>query len=266
MQYSTNLLKMRTELAAPVNYYLNITNATELCMNKYIDKNIELHYVGEIYCIGCGSKTYKSFAQGYCYKCFTTSPETEACILKPELCRAHEGIARDMEFARHHCLQPHYVYLAASSDIKVGITRESQVPTRWIDQGAHAAIKLAKVPNRYSAGVLEVALKSHFPDKTNWRAMLTNQCVDPNLLLFAFEKAANALKGEMKQYMLSHQSIETIQYPAMNFPAKVNSLDFEKTPRIQGKLMAIKGQYLIFEGGNVLNIRKFGGYRVNINV
>lgn len=262
MQHNIKLQKMQTQQGLPVNYYLHSQTGTELLINKYIDKTVKLHYTGEINCILCGAKTYKSFAQGHCYKCFSTAPENDECVLKPELCRAHEGIARDMEFAQQHCLQPHYVYLAASSEIKVGITRQSQIPTRWIDQGAHAAIKIAQTPNRYTAGIIEVELKKHFTDKTNWRKMLANNCINSNLLFNAQKHANEVISPQYKLYFLNNQEIETLQYPALFFPTKVNSMDFDKTPRIEGKLIAIKGQYLIFEGGNVLNIRKFGGYNV----
>ena len=136
-------------------------------------QEISMQYKGRINCLKCGRETKKSFAQGYCYPCFTTAPETEECVLRPELCRAHEGIARDMDYAKKHCLIEHVVYLSLTSGLKVGVTRNTQVPTRWIDQGAVKALELARTPNRYTAGLIEVALKSHIADKTNWRKMLS---------------------------------------------------------------------------------------------
>ena len=158
MNYTGTLLKMKTDLQDPVIYNLPIGDDLVL-MNDLIGKYIVFDWKKEIYCISCGKKTNKSFAQGHCYPCFINSPETSECILRPELCEAHNGIARDIEWAEKHCLKDHYVYLAISSGIKVGVTRSTQIPTRWIDQGAWKAIKLAKTPNRYIAGLIEVKLK-----------------------------------------------------------------------------------------------------------
>ncbi len=166
-----NILKMQTVLNDPVSYYLPI-GGNELYMNEMIGNNILLEYLGEIHCIRCGRKTSRSFFQGYCYPCYTSAPETEVCVLNPELCRAHLGEARDMEYAKGHCLIEHVVYLSITSGIKVGVTRNTQVPHRWIDQGAVMAIEMARTPNRYLAGLAEVSLKVYVGDKTNWRGML----------------------------------------------------------------------------------------------
>ena len=71
----------------------------------------------------------KSFNQGYCYTCFQNSPMSSECIIKPELCRAHLGEGRDMEWEREHHLKDHYVYLAVSSGVKVELLeiRRSQL-------------------------------------------------------------------------------------------------------------------------------------------
>ncbi|HRW62960.1 MAG TPA: DUF2797 domain-containing protein, partial [Bacteroidales bacterium] len=219
-------------------------------------------YHHEIYCIRCGRKTNQSFHQGYCYPCFRTAPETDDCILKPEMCRAHEGISRDMEWSKDHCLTEHVVYLAISSGLKVGVTRISQIPTRWIDQGASYAIKIAQTPNRYLAGLIEVNLKKNFADKTNWRNMLTNKIDTETRLTEQKDRARELVKKEFKSYFIDDNSIVEIQYPVIEYPQKVNSLSFDKEEVITGKLIGIKGQYLIFEDGNVLNIRKHNGYLV----
>jgi hypothetical protein len=258
------LKKMTTRLAEPVVYSLG-EEGNQIILNDYLGKPIKLTYTGKITCLACGRKTNKSFAQGYCYPCFLNSPETEECVLHPELCRAHEGIARNMEFAAEHCLQDHFVYLALSSDIKVGITRSTQIPTRWIDQGAWKAIKLAKVPNRFTSGLVEVALKSVMPDKTNWRKMLKNENADLDLLS-AKQKATEYLVPELKQFVTEDNSITTIEYPVLKYPVKLNSLDFEKQSVISGVLTGIKGQYLMFDYENVINIRKFGGYEVDVDL
>ena len=40
----------------------------------------------------------------------------------------------------------------------------------------------------------------------------------------------------------------------------------DKSPNFSGKLMGIKGQYLIFEDGTVFNVRTYEGYVVKIEV
>lgn len=264
MQYDIVLKKMSARHSNPVEYFMG--DANEISCNQLIGKNIKLEFTGKIHCLHCGKITKKSFGQGYCYPCFISIPETEDCVLKPELCQAHLGIARDMEFAKEHCLIDHVVYIAFSSEFKVGITRISQVPTRWIDQGATAAIKIAIVPNRYTAGMVEVALKKHFTDKTNWRLMLTDKfSITPDFKQ-AIEIVSNQMPQEYQKYIIANQENYSFTYPVNKYPAKINSFDFDKNPVLEGVLSGIKGQYLIFENGNVINIRKFGGYRVLLSI
>lgn len=260
-----NLRKMRAEWGSPINYYIDFED-DNISLNSYIGKIIKFEYTGEINCIKCGRKTKKSFSQGFCYPCFTTAPETEECVIRPELCRAHEGIARDMEYAETHCLIDHFVYLSLTSGIKVGVTRNTQIPTRWIDQGAIKAIILAKTPNRYLAGKIEVTLKNYLADKTNWRNMLTNKINDHRDLCEVKALAASRLPEDLKQYISNEDLITELSYPNLSVPEKVVSLNFDKTPMVQGVLTGIKGQYLIFDNRSVLNIRKFGGYKVVLNV
>ena len=172
MEIIGNISKMESSREDIVQYRLPLGNH-KINMNELIGQNIQLEFRGQIHCIKCGRETRKSFAQGYCYPCFTTAPETEECVLRPELCRAQEGEARDMEYAEKHCLTDQVVYLSITSGLKVGVTRSTQVPTRWIDQGALRAIEFARTPNRYTAGLMEVAMKNHIADKTNWRKMLS---------------------------------------------------------------------------------------------
>ena len=232
-------------------------------VNDLIGTQITLEYLGHIHCIRCGRETKKSFAQGYCYPCFTTAPETEECVLKPELCRAHEGIARDMDYAREHCLSEQVVYLAMTSGLKVGVTRSSQIPTRWIDQGAIRAIELARTPNRYTAGLLEVALKEHVADKTNWRKMLSGS--DPGETDLAIEKQrlSGLVPPEFAPYLIPDDRQTELEYPVLHYPEKIVSLDFEKDPLVSGVLTGIKGQYLMLDRNRVINLRKFGGYQVS---
>ena len=255
MKIQGALLKMSTELNDPVDYNLLLGNE-KVYMNELVGKEVSITYLNEIHCIRCGRETKKSFHQGYCYPCFRTAPETDDCILRPEMCKAHEGISRDMEWSKDHCLQDHIVYLAISSGLKVGITR--------IDQGASYAVKIAQVPNRYTAGILEVNLKKHFADKTNWRSMLTNKVDTETKLLEQKEKAKEVVRKDLVKYFIDDDEILEITYPVSNYPDKVNSFSFDKEDKIEGKLVGIKGQYLIFEGGKVLNVRKHNGYEVEL--
>ena len=252
------ILKMKTELKSPVQYHLPI-NEQFLGMNQWIGKHIQFHFNGEIYCLDCGQLTKKSFNQGFCYTCFQNSPMSSECIIKPELCRAHLGEGRDMEWERKHHLKDHYVYLAVSSGVKVGITRDTQVPTRWIDQGASYAVPIARTPNRYLCGMIEVSLKQHLSDRTAWQRMLKNEITHVDLTEKR-EEVFKLIPKEYHKYLLKKEDILNIQYPVNVYPTKVNSLSFDKTPTIQGRLMGIKGQYLIFENGQVLNMRKHQAY------
>jgi len=259
------LLKMHGEIGDEVSYYLPL-GSDIINMNELLGENIELEYQGIIHCIKCGKVTRKSFAQGFCYPCFSTAPETSECVLRPELCRAHEGESRDMKWSEDHCLQDHIVYLAVSSGLKVGVTRSSQVPTRWIDQGAWKAIKLAKTPNRFLAGKIEVELKAKMSDKTNWRKMLTNE-IDRDINLVEEKNiASGSLTKELSIYLSPENEITEITYPVLQYPVKVKSQSFDKLNIISGKLTGIKGQYLIFSDGSVLNIRKHNGYLINMEI
>jgi len=263
MSASGNIRKMSVQIGDPIMYTLNLS--TDVDMNARIGKHIRLEWNGIINCLACKKVTKKSFGQGFCYTCFMNAPESAECIIRPELCRAHLGEGRDPEWEEKHHNKPHIVYLAASSAVKVGITREDQVPTRWIDQGATAAIRLAETENRYEAGRVEVALKELFTDRTNWRKMLTND-VD-NTIDLEEEKWAleEHLPADIMDLFSENDEIVNLNYPVLEFPTKVKSLSFDKTPVIEGVLKGIKGQYLFFENNEVLNIRKHTSYYVEIN-
>ncbi|MDA3779533.1 MAG: DUF2797 domain-containing protein [Bacteroidales bacterium] len=255
---------MRTSQDEKIQYFLPI-GENEIFMNELIGRKIEFTFAGQINCIKCGRLTNKSFHQGYCFRCFRTAPEAEDCVLRPELCRAHEGIAREMEFAKNHCLKDHYVYLALTSGLKVGVTRKTQIPTRWIDQGATSAIIIAQTPNRHLAGVIEVELKKYFADKTNWRKMLQNETIQNINLMTEKEKAFNKIKTELKKYFLKDSQIRNLVFPIERYPEKISSINFEKISNYVGILKGIKGQYLIFNDNKVLNIRKHNGFFLDIN-
>ena len=187
--------------------------------------------------------------------------------MKPELSTAHLGIAdRDLEYEQKVQLQPHIVYLALSSEVKVGVTRKTQMPTRWIDQGASQAISIVEVPNRYLAGITEVALKNHYTDKTNWRKMVQNDIVHIDLIAEKL-KLEKLIPAEVQEfYHLDKNDLYEMHFPVLNYPKKVNSLNLDKAPNFKGKLAGIKGQYLIFEDGTVFNIRSFEGYVVHLEI
>jgi len=264
MTYEGVLTKMQTEFGNPIQYYLVFENSF-LNVNQLLNKNIEINFVG-FQCLNCGKKK-KIFRQGFCYDCFYSSAAVGDWIMKPELSTAHLGIQdRDLVYEEKVQLQPHIVYLALSSEVKVGVTRKTQMPTRWIDQGANKAISIVEVPNRYLAGITEVALKNHYADKTNWRKMLTNTFDQVDLIAERL-KVEHLIPTEVQEYFYSQKNdLYEMHYPVLEYPNKVNSLSLDKTPQFQGKLTGIKGQYLIFEGGTVFNIRGSEGYVVTINV
>jgi hypothetical protein len=264
MIYEGVLTKMQTEYSNPIQYYLVFENSF-LSLNQLLDKNIEINFLG-YQCLQCGKKK-KIFRQGFCYDCFMSSPAAGDWIMKPELSTAHLDIEdRDLEYEKRVQLQPHIVYLALSSEVKVGVTRKTQVPTRWIDQGAVQAIPIVEVPNRYLAGITEVALKDHFADKTNWQKMLKNEVPDADLI----QERANLkyiIPKEVQDFFHPEkEDLYNLHFPVLEFPKKVTSLNLDKTPNFSGKLMGIKGQYLIFQDGTVFNVRTFEGYVVKISL
>jgi hypothetical protein len=203
---------------------------------------------------------------GYCYDCFYKLPQAADWVINPELSKAHlDQEDRDLEYEKKVQLQPHIVYLANSSSIKVGVTRKSQVPTRWIDQGAHEAIEIVEVPNRYLAGVAEVALKDFVSDKTNWRAMVTNDIKDEDLTDWR-DRLKDHLPDEVQQYFIASNKETNLDFPVLQYPSKPKSLNLEKTPFYEGVLKGIKGQYLLFEDNTVFNVRSNEGYVVSLDV
>lgn len=266
------LRKMRAQLGAPVEYQL-LAGDDAVSLNAYLGARVKLDYLGAISCMHCGRATRKSFSQGYCYPCFQSLAQCDSCIVSPEKCHHAAGTCREPAWAEAHCMQPHIVYLANSSGIKVGITRGTQVPTRWIDQGAVQALPILSVQTRLQSGVVETLFKRHIADKTNWRAMLKGQ-VDTLDLAAERDRLLALCEHEIAelQQRFGLQAIQrldgaqpiAIQYPVLEHPSKVSSLDFDKTPAIEGRLLGIKGQYLMLDTG-VLNIRKFGAYHVRFS-
>ncbi len=257
------LHKMKVELNDDVNYSLTLSE--EILMNELVGKSISMKWTGKIVCSNCQKSIKKTFNDGLCYTCFLSAPQAADCIMRPELCRAHLGEGRDVAWEEANHNQPHVVYLAASDIVKVGVTRSTQIPTRWIDQGASAAIRLAETPNRYEAGKLEVALKSFFSDKTNWQRMLKNEVDDSIDLVEEKWTLHDQLPSDLTEFFSENDEVISLNFPVLEYPTKVSSMSFDKTPEISGKLVGIKGQYLIFDGGSVINIRKHTGYYIEIS-
>lgn len=265
MIYKGNLSKMRTVYKTPVQYFLTLGDE-EIMMNDLIGKDINIDYEGVIHCRVCGRKIKKAYGEGFCYPDFLKSPQNSPCIIHPEKCEAHLGKGRDMEWEKAHHLQPHIVYLALSSGLKVGVTRATQVPTRWIDQGAWKAGVIAETPYRRLAGEIEVALKQYVSDKTPWQKMLKNVLAEDVLLEQELPKIRKLIENEFGEYIVEEEKngIMEIVYPVVDYPTKVKSVTLDKVPKVSGQLMGIKGQYLIFEEGKVINIRRHTGYEITL--
>lgn len=271
-----NVEKMLTNLVgsneATVHYQLPIGDS-RVDMNALIGEKIQLRHLGEINCIHCGRKTKKSFSQGYCYPCFRDLARCDTCIMSPEKCHYAAGTCREPEWADQYCMTDHFVYLANSSGVKVGITRGNQIPIRWMDQGAIQALPIFRVASRLQSGLVEAVFKNHVADKTNWRTMLKGavDLIDlpaerDRLLMECKDDIAQLQKQfglQAIQAINDAQSV-SIDYPVLEYPTKISSLNFDKNPEVQGVLKGIKGQYLIFDVG-VLNIRKFSGYQLELS-
>lgn len=242
-------------------------------LNAWLGHKIRLRFTGVIRCTHCNRKTSKSFNQGYCFPCFKALAQCDSCIVSPEKCHFHLGTCREPEWAEQYCRTDHIVYLANSSGIKVGITRASQMPTRWIDQGAVQALPIARVADRHLSGLLEVLCKDFVADKTNWRALLRG---DAELVDLAGSRDAllrdagagiaqlQAQHGVAAVQVLQDAEEQKFFYPVLRYPDKISTFNFDKDPLVEGELLGIKGQYLLFAEG-VLNIRKFTAYEVEFS-
>lgn len=265
MKYSGNLDKMWVDHTSPVTYELALGD-DRLRMSDLLGRRIRLAFEGRINCVNCGKLTKKAFGEGYCYPCFISAPENAECIIRPELCEAHLGKGRDPEWEQAKHNQPHIVYLALTSGVKVGVARVENTPARWMDQGAWKVIRLAETPYRRLAGEIEVFLKDFVTDKTNWQRMLKNEMDTTADLLSEKESLLNELPEELGQYYSENDEVLEFIYPVLEYPSKVTSMNFDKTPIIEGTINGLRGQYLLLSGGQALNIRKFSGYWVDINL
>jgi len=267
------LRKMTTDLQATVNYHLPVADQL-IALNPLIGKPIKLTFTGAIACIHCQRPMKKSFNQGYCYPCFRSLAQCDLCIMKPETCHYEAGTCREPKWGDEFCFQAHYVYLANSSGIKVGITRHTQIPTRWMDQGAVQALPILKVQSRFISGLAEVVIAEHVSDKTSWQRMLKNLQEPVDLVAKRDELLATCQApiaaiierfGEQSIELLPDAAVVDINYPVEQYPSKVKSFNFDKQPEVEGVLKGIKGQYLLLDTG-VINIRKFTGYEIEFEV
>ncbi|MCK9397382.1 MAG: DUF2797 domain-containing protein [Methylobacter sp.] len=267
------LRKMHVRLEQPVQYELPVGDQL-VALNPLIGRPIKLTYTGKIFCIHCNRPIKKSFNQGYCYPCFISLAQCDMCIMKPETCHYAAGTCREPSWGEEFCFQPHVVYLANSSGIKVGITRQSQIPTRWIDQGAVQALPIFKVQSRYISGLVEVAIAKHVSDKTSWQQMLKSKADAIDLVAKRDELIAvcetelaeiTQRFGPQAIEFLADQSVVDIHFPVDSYPVKVKSFNLDKDAEVAGVLHGIKGQYLLLDTG-VINIRKFAGYEIEFSV
>ncbi len=253
-----------------VHYTLNLDQP--VLLNPFLGQEISLEFLGEMQCVGCGRSLKKTFQQGYCFPCTQSKAACDLCIVKPERCHFHLGTCREPEWGNAHCMQKHVVYLANTSGLKVGITRLKNIPQRFIDQGATEALPIFEVDSRYHSGLIEVLLAQHLADKTNWRKMLQG-APKPLDLLAEKTHIAERLIQPLESLALAHDitvrpavlPLFELTYPVLEYPTKVHSLSFDKTPVINGILQGIKGQYLLLSTG-VLNIRNATGYRVKLTL
>lgn len=250
---------MEVKHTNPVDYYLPLGNE-KIHLNPLLGKKIKFEFQNKIHCISCQKPTKSSFNQGYCFKCMNSLAACDMCILKPELCHFDQGTCREPEWAKSHCMIDHFVYLANSSGLKVGITRHTQIPTRWIDQGAIAAIPIGRVKNRLQSGLVESEFKNHVDDSTNWQKMLKGviEFID---LEEKRDELLNYWPESIMGEPLMNEKVTTIEYPVLEYPKKVTSLNLDKNPLVEGTLLGIKGQYLILDTG-VINMRKYQGYHI----
>lgn len=274
-KYMGQLHKMTVLDANPVQYYFAFTQplSEPLLVNQYLGEQLNLKFTGKINCIACQRSIKKTYQQGYCFPCAQKLASCDMCILKPETCHFHLGTCREPEWGLAYCFVPHIVYLANSSGLKVGLTRETQVPTRWIDQGATQALPILRVKSRYQAGLIESAIANLIADKTDWRKMLLNGApvidlaIERNKLFSQISDMIQQVAGKFKFgdiEILTAEPVKEITYPVLQYPQKVTALNLDKTPEISGILQGIRGQYLMFDIG-VINLRKYTGYEIEVS-
>lgn len=267
---SGTLTKMPAHTSSTLEYVLPVGDS-QVALTPFLGKPLTLKHTGQIFCSHCGKKTKKSYSQGHCFVCMKKLASCDMCIMKPETCHFDQGTCREPEWAQSHCMVDHYVYLSNTSSLKVGITRHTQIPTRWIDQGATQGLPIIKAKTRHLSGLIEIAIAKHIADKTNWRTLLKQDGEPLDLHQYASD-LLEQVKPELLAIKQQHgedafefvdHAITELHYPVLQHPSKIVSHNFDKNPVVSGVLQGIKGQYLIFDTG-VINIRKFTSYHVEV--
>lgn len=268
---------MQIDLNAEVNYHLRLIQQPspdfapyapqnlkhELVLNDLVGQELSIEFLKKINCIYCGRKIRKTYSDGYCYQCFIEQPTAAECVIRPALCQAHLGGGRDPEWEQVNHMVPHYVYLALSSKLKVGVTRDW--PTRWLDQGADAIKVIACTPYRQLAGLIELELAQHYSDKLSWQGMLKGNIIEGVDLHQEAQRCKDLLSNELIQYLTPNSALLSLKYPINEYPSKVKSTKLDKQDELSGTLMGVKGQYLIFDQNRVINMRSHSAYQVRIN-
>ncbi|MCF6093665.1 DUF2797 domain-containing protein [Microaerobacter geothermalis] len=261
LSYTGFINGLKHEYSDPVTYFLQLSDGQEILLNDYLQKKISVRFLQEIQCCHCGRKIKKTYNHGYCYPCFIKLPENDLCIVKPHQCHFDQGTCRDESFGERHCMIPHYVYLALSSDVKVGITRKGNERKRWVDQGAVKAIPIALVPDRKTAGELEVEISQFLPDKTNWRKMIKGEIHEKDLFQVR-EEISSHISEPFRSYLFKAEELSEFVYPVQEVN-HLKSLSLDKEATIESELLGMKGQYLIFEHG-VFHVKKHTGYKIQL--
>jgi hypothetical protein len=248
--------------------YSNLEFQGELDLKDWIGKRIRMNATGDIRCILHGEKINKTFGEGLCWKGFQDSSNASPCIIHPELCRAHEGVALrgDMEWEKNNHLIPHVVYLSNTSGIKVGVTSERNLFSRWIDQGARSGVVFARVPYRQLAGEFEVMLKEHVADKSNWKGMLQPDFGVSEDLIEVKERLLFEVPEAYQDFVDDEDRVYHIQFPCEDRPVNPKSWKLESGNTYEGTLKGIVGQYLILDNQQVLNIRSHAGYEIELEI
>jgi hypothetical protein len=267
-----HLRKMKTYLEENKAQYIlrlynNLEPLHEVHINEFVGKEIEIRFTGSINCVETGKSISKTYGEGLSYEAFISSANAVESIIRPELSKAHFGEAlRDWAWERDHDIQPHYVYLSKTSEVKVGVTRGFNLNSRWVDQGAVEGLILAETPYRQAAGAIEVACKSFLSDKTNWRNMLTNTISVDKSLEEVKAEITDKIPYDLRHFVLDGAAVQSIVFPVIKYPKKVASFKLDKTQEYTGLLNGIKGQYLIFDDGQVINLRSHAGYEIIISI
>lgn len=268
-----SIRKMLGTLGEPVQYALPLGDQ-QVPLNELLGRSIRLEALGPIHCSHCKRLTKKSYSQGFCFPCMKKLAQCDICIVSPERCHYDQGTCREPAWGEQFCMTDHIVYLANSSGLKVGITRASQIPTRWIDQGASQALPILRVATRQQSGLVEDLLRQQVADKTNWRALLRGEpepidlLAERERLLDGAQQGLQALQarfGLQAIQPLPDAQVQHIRYPVLEYSAKPQSANLDKEPLLEGTLLGIKGQYLLLDTA-VINIRKYTAYTVAFSV